>query len=55
MLSFAEFAERVDLKRLLRRAFEAHVRDDGGFNFRTEREWQRLLSEYRTADRRRRT
>lgn len=53
-VSFAEYAARAGLSPIARRGFEADVRLHSNFNLRPAREWERLLSEYRTRARGRR-
>ena len=53
-LTFSEFCNRAKISTLCRAGFEAHCRLYANFNHRTYTEWERLLSEYSTADRSRR-
>jgi hypothetical protein len=45
-LTFAEFVERIGVRKYLREAFEAHVRMHGGSGHRTVEEWQRMRSDF---------
>ncbi len=56
-IAFAEFLRRKDMRPPMAKAFETALRDEGpaAFNYRTEAEWERALSMFHAADRRRRS
>lgn len=55
-IAFAEFVRIREMRPTMAKAFETALRDDGpaAFNYRTEAEWDRALSMFHAADRRRR-
>ncbi len=59
-IGFAEFVRRKgdQMRPAIAKAFETELRTNGGasaFNYRTADDWEHVLAEFHTADRRRRS